>query len=162
VDGIRTRSIKITNKKNKTMATTASLTLVSTDIAGDPVNVTKQATLTKAGSLNDLDQSTGLSRVHLRSATSKVLLAANAEGNNLAAKVYIINKSTDPTLYISVKINAQSIGKLYGGDFMFIPWSQTDTSAKISVAATSWTSSTGDMPVEYALFHEDTDFLTNA
>ena len=53
------------------MATTASLTLASTDIAGDPVTVSKQATLTKAGSANDLDQSTGLSRVHLRSTTNK-------------------------------------------------------------------------------------------
>lgn len=144
------------------MATTATLTLASSDIAGDPVNVSKVATLTKAGSLNDLDQSTGLSRVHLRSATNKVLLAANAEGDNLAAKVYIINKSTDASLYVTVTINAQTIGKLYGGDFMFIPWSQTDTSASIEVAATSWTASTGDIPVEYALFHEDTDFLTNA
>jgi len=144
------------------MATTASLTLASTDIAGDPVTVSKQATLTKAGSANDLDQSTGLSRVHLRSTTNKVLLAANAEGYNLAAKVYLINKSEDASLYVTVTINAQTIGKLYGGDFMFIPWSQTDTSASIEVAATNWTSSTGDIPVEYALFHEDTDFLTNA
>ena len=144
------------------MATTATLTLASTDIAGDPVNVSKVATLTKAGSLNDLDQSAGLNRVHLRSATNKVLLAANAEGDNLAAKVYLINKSDDASLYVTVTINAQTIGKLYGGDFMFIPWSQTDTSAQIEVAATNWTSSTGDIPVEYALFHEDTDFLTNA
>tara|TARA_R110000782_G_scaffold147976_1_gene240661 strand:- start:109 stop:543 length:435 start_codon:yes stop_codon:yes gene_type:complete len=144
------------------MATTATLTLASTDIAGDPVSVSKVATLTKAGTLNDLDQSIGLNRVHLRSTTEKVLLAANAEGNNLAAKVYMINKSEDASLYITVKINAQTTGKLYGGDFMFIPWSQTDTSASIKVAATNWTSSTGDIPVEYALFHEDTDFLTNA
>jgi hypothetical protein len=144
------------------MATTATLTLASADIAGDPVSVSKTATLTKAGSANDLDQSSGLSRVHLRSTTNKVLLAANAEGDNLAAKVYIINKSTDASLYVTITINAQTIGKLYGGDFMFIPWSQTDTSASIEVAATNWTSSTGDIPVEYALFHEDTDFLTNA
>ena len=144
------------------MATTATLTLASSDIAGDPVSVSKTATLTKAGSTNDLDQSTGLSRVHLRSATNKVLLAANAEGNNLAAKVYIINKSTDASLYLTVTINAQTIGELYAGDFMFIPWSQTDTDADIEVAATNWTASTGDIPVEYALFHEDTDFLTNA
>ena len=144
------------------MATTATLTLASADIAGDPVSVSKTATLTKAGSANDLDQSSGLSRVHLRSTTNKVLLAANAEGDNLAAKVYIINKSTDASLYVTITINAQTIGKLYGGDFMFMPWSQTDTSASIEVAATNWTSSTGDIPVEYALFHEDTDFLTNA
>ena len=144
------------------MATTATLTLASADIAGDPVNVSKTATLTKAGSTNDLDQSSGLNRVHLRGTTEKLLLAANAEGNDLAAKVYIINKSEDSSLYVTVKINAQTIGKLYGGDFLFIPWSQTDADADIEIAATNWTSSTGDIPVEYALFHEDTDFLTNA
>jgi len=144
------------------MATTATITLTSADIAGDPVNVSKTATCTKAGSTTDLDQSTGLNRVHLRSTTQKTLLTGNAEGNDLAAKVYIVNKATDPTLYISVAIGAQSIGKLYAGGWMFIPWSQTDTSANLKVAATNWTSSTGDVPIEYALFHEDTDFLTNA
>ena len=74
------------------MATTATITLTSADIAGDPVNVSKTSTCTKAGTTTDLDQTTGLNRVHLRSTTNKVLLAANAEGNNLAAKVYIINK----------------------------------------------------------------------
>ena len=127
------------------MATTATITITSADIAGDPVNVSKTLTCTKAGSTVDLDQTTGLNRVHLRSATQKTLLAGNAEGNDLA-----------------VTINAQTIGKLYGGAFMFIPWSQTDDAANIEVAATNWTSSTGDIPVEYALFHEDLDHLTNA
>tara|TARA_R100000988_G_scaffold102190_1_gene76899 strand:- start:260 stop:694 length:435 start_codon:yes stop_codon:yes gene_type:complete len=144
------------------MATTATITLTSADIAGDPVNVSKTATCTKAGATTDLDQTIGLNRVHLRSTTNKVLLAANAEGNDLAAKVYIINKSEDPSLYLTIMVNAQTIGKLYGGDWMFIPWSQTDVSADIKVAATNWTSSTGDIPVEYALFHEDTDLLTDA
>ena len=54
------------------MATTATLTLNSGDIAGDPVSVTKLMTLTKAGTTNDLDQSSGLNRVHLRSTTNKV------------------------------------------------------------------------------------------
>ena len=144
------------------MATTATITLSSADIAGDPVNVSKTATCTKAGTTTDLDQTIGLNRVHLRSTTQKVLLAGNAEGNDLAAKVYIVNKATDTTLYCTVAINAQTIGKLYAGDWMFIPWSQTDVSADIKIAATNWTSSTGDVPIEYALFHEDTDFLTNA
>ena len=144
------------------MATTATITLASADIAGDPVNVSKTSTCTKAGATTDLDQTIGLNRVHLRSTTNKVLLAANAEGDNLAAKVYIVNKATDTTLYCTVSINAQTIGKLYAGDWIFIPWSQTDVSADIKIAATNWTSSTGDVPIEYALFHEDTDLLTDA
>tara|TARA_X000001382_G_scaffold118385_1_gene98613 strand:- start:162 stop:596 length:435 start_codon:yes stop_codon:yes gene_type:complete len=144
------------------MATTATITLASADIAGDPVNVSKTSTCTKAGTTTDLDQTIGLNRVHLRSTTNKVLLAANAEGNDLSAKVYIINKAADPSLYLTITVNAQTIGKLYGGDWMFIPWSQTDVSADIEVAATNWSASTGDVPVEYALFHEDTDLLTDA
>ena len=144
------------------MATTATITLASADIAGDPVNVSKTSTCTKAGTTTDLDQTIGLNRVHLRSTTNKVLLAANAEGNDLSAKVYIVNKATDTTIYATVTINAQTIGKLYAGDWMFIPWSQTDVAADIEVAATSWTASTGDIPVEYAVFHEDTDLLTDA
>ena len=144
------------------MATTATITLASADIAGDPVNVSKTSTCTKAGTTTDLDQTIGLNRVHLRATTQKVLLAGNAEGNDLAAKVYIVNKATDTTLYCTIAINAQTIGKLYAGDWIFIPWRQTDVSADIKIAATNWTSSTGDVPVEYALFHEDTDLLTDA
>ena len=144
------------------MATTATITLASADIAGDPVNVSKTSTCTKAGTTTDLDQSIGLNRVHLRSTTNKVLLAANAEGNDLSAKVYIVNKATDTTIYATVTINAQTIGKLYAGDWMFIPWSQTDVSADIEVAASNWTSAKGDVPIEYVLFHEDTDLLTDA
>ena len=40
------------------MATTATITLTSADIAGDPVNVSKTMTCTKAGATTDLDQST--------------------------------------------------------------------------------------------------------
>ena len=53
------------------MATTATITLSSADIAGDPVNVSKTATCTKAGTTTDLDQTIGLNRVHLRSTTNK-------------------------------------------------------------------------------------------
>mgnify|MGYP003113937113 FL=1 len=144
------------------MATQAQLVLTS-DVSGDPTNVdTGLVTLTKAGGTNELDQTTGVGRVHLRSTTEKLLLASNTNGNDLASKVYIINKSEDASLYVTVKINARTIGKLYGGDFMFIPWSQTDPAADIKVAATNLTSSTGDIPVEYVLFHEDTDYLADA
>ena len=45
------------------MATTATITLSSADIAGDPVNVSKTATCTKAGTTTDLDQSIGLKTI---------------------------------------------------------------------------------------------------
>ena len=141
---------------------TATLTLTSADIAGDPVNVSKTSTCYKAGMTTPLDETAGLNKIILTTTTNKELYIATAGGNDKAAKVYICNKSTVPSEYVTITINAQDIGKLYAGDWMFIPWSQTDTSASIEIAATNWSASTGDIPIEYALFHEDTDFLTNA
>jgi len=127
------------------MATTATITLSSADIAGDPVNVSKTMTCTKAGTTTDLDQTIGLNKVLLRSTTNKVLLAANAEGNDLAAKVYLVNNATDTTLYLTVTINAQTIGKLYAGDWMWFPWDvDDDITIKPSVST--------KMTVEYQVF----------
>ena len=43
--------------------TTATLNLTSPDISGDPLNLSKTATLTKAGSNTGLDQFTGITTV---------------------------------------------------------------------------------------------------
>ena len=64
--------------------------------------------------------------------------------------------------YITVTINAQIIGKLYAGQWLFMPWSQTDVAADIEIAATNWSATTGDIPVEYCLFHEDSKILADA
>ena len=133
------------------MATTATLTLTSADIAGDPVNVSKTATLTKAGGTTDMDQSTGLNRVHLRETTNVVLLGAVAGGNDLGAKVYIINKATDPTYYIDVDIHDTNIGRLYAGDWLFIPWGINDVASEIVIEAEP---SGATCPYEFALFQE--------
>ena len=67
--------------------------------------------------------------------------------------MYICNKSETPSEYVTITINAQDIGKLYAGDWMFIPWSQTDTSAQLEVQARVATA----MPIEYMLMHEGYD-----
>ena len=132
---------------------TATLTLNSADIAGDPVNVSKTSTCYKAGTTTPLDETAGLNKIILTTTTNKELYIATAGGNDLAAKMYICNKSTVPSEYVTITINAQDIGKLYAGDWMFIPWSQTDTSAQIEVQASVATT----MPIEYMLMHEGYD-----
>ena len=132
---------------------TATLTLTSADIAGDPVNVTKTSTCYKAGTTTPLDQTAGLNKIILTTTTNKELYIATAAGNDKAAKVYICNKSTVPSEYVTITINAQDIGKLYAGAWMFIPWSQTDTSAQIEIQASVATA----MPIEYMLMHEGYD-----
>ena len=66
-----------------------------------------------------------------------------------ANKVYIANHSTDETYFVEIMIDAQAIGKLYAGDWMFIPWRAEDADADIEI-----TSNTGTNKIEYALFHQ--------
>ena len=132
---------------------TATLTLTSADIAGDPVNVSKTSSCYNAGTTTPLDQTAGLNKIILTTTTNKELYIATAAGNDKAAKVYICNKSTVPSEYVTITINAQDIGKLYAGAWMFIPWSQTDTSAQLEIQASVATA----MPIEYMLMHEGYD-----
>ena len=132
---------------------TATLTLTSADIAGDPVNVSKTSTCYKAGTTTPLEETAGLNKIILTTTTNKELYIATAAGNDKAAKMYICNKSAVPSEYVTITINAQDIGKLYAGDWMFIPWSQTDTSAQIEIQASVATS----MQIEYMLMHEGYD-----
>ena len=134
---------------------TASITLTSADIAGDPVNVSKTSTCYKADSTTPLDQTNGLQRLVLTTASAKeIYTAENAAaglGLNKNAKVFVRNASTVSTEYITVTINATVIGKLYAGQWLFMPWSQNDTAADIKVTASA---AGKDMPVEHMLMHE--------
>ena len=143
--------------------TTATITLSSADLLSDNLSLSATMNLYKHGTTATGLDELNYHRAIIPTGTNFTLIqesaALNTNGSNY---VYIINKNTDVTDYVVVSIRSEVIGRLYAGDWMFIPWSQTDTAANIEVAATNWTSSTGDIPVEYALFHEDTDFLTNA
>tara|TARA_R100000005_G_C4946619_1_gene168871 strand:+ start:108 stop:533 length:426 start_codon:yes stop_codon:yes gene_type:complete len=134
---------------------TASITLTSADIAGDPVNVSKTSTCYKADSTTPLDQTNGLQRLILTTASAKeIYTAENAAadlGLNKNAKVFIRNASTVTTEFITVTINATVIGKLYAGQWLFMPWSQNDTAADIKVTASGAGKS---IPVEHMLMHE--------
>tara|TARA_R100000655_G_C2929066_1_gene183710 strand:+ start:67 stop:747 length:681 start_codon:yes stop_codon:yes gene_type:complete len=54
---------------------------------------------------------------------------------NKANKVYICNSSTTSEDYFEVIINQEIIGRLYGGDWMFMPWSVSDLDSEIYVRA---------------------------
>tara|TARA_R110000772_G_scaffold77470_1_gene166817 strand:+ start:196 stop:618 length:423 start_codon:yes stop_codon:yes gene_type:complete len=130
--------------------TTATITLSSADIQSDVLALTKQATLNKGGTTTGLDQTTGLNKVIYTATTNIVLLDSTALGVGKAAKVYVANKSTDASEYITLTINAQIVGRLYAGDWMFIPWSQSDDAGNIELAPSVATA----LPVEYMMIHE--------
>ena len=105
--------------------TTASLTLTSADLFDDSLSISNTSTLYKAGTTIGLDQTTGLTRTYV-TATQQfdpfpvVKGATNADENG---RVYIANLSEDETEWITVGIGDAVIGRLYAGDFMWVPWS---------------------------------------
>ena len=104
--------------------TTNSLTLTSTDLFDDSLSISNTSTCYKAGTTIGLDQTIGLNKVYLTATTQidlfTVMDAANAAENG---KVYIANLSEDETEFVTINIGDAVIGKLYAGDFMWMPWS---------------------------------------
>ena len=132
------------------MATTnATITLSSSDLTGDALSLSTTATLTKAGSSTGLDQTTGVARKFFASiTTAETLISAGDYTADRAHKVYIKNISTDNSEYINVELGASNIniGRLYAGDWMFIPYNG-DQDIDIDTSAVN-------MTVEYLVIYE--------
>ena len=109
------------------MATvTASLSISSRDIMNSALSLSDSATLTTAGTTTGVSSVFGLNTLTLTSA-SKVDLITYADENisGAGAKLYVKNTQAigEGTNYVTVLINSQQLGRLYGGQFMFIPYS---------------------------------------
>jgi len=132
--------------------TTATLTISSSDLTGDALSLSTTATLTKAGSGTGLDQTTGVGRKFYASAqTDTALIAAADYTDDKAHKVYIKNTSTSNSEYVTVKIGATEVGRLYGGDWLFLPWSADTTSTAADIDIDT---SDVNMTVEYLVIFE--------
>jgi len=110
--------------------TTAQITLTSTDIADNALSISNTMTLTTAGTETGLTETTGLARRKMASTTlTDLITVANIAGFSAAAsaKVYIKNTGTATDKFAIIGIGDSSstpitIGRLYGGDWMLIPW----------------------------------------
>jgi len=140
------------------MATTADIT-ISSDILTGFGTYSKSMTFTKAGTKNDLTETTGYSRRKLAS-DSKVDLITMANelvepADNTAAKVFIKNIGNsqgviDKSVGVMVLINSVEVGVLYGGDWLMMPVSVVDAE-DIEVKP-----ATDDVVIlEYAMFYEE-------
>ena len=101
--------------------TTATITINSSDLTGDPLALSTTATLYKAGQTVGLENTSGVGRTKVVVNTDQILYDGADYGDG-SHKVYLANKSTDAQEYFLITMNAQEIGKLYAGDWMFIPW----------------------------------------
>ena len=132
--------------------TTATLTLSSGDLTGDALSLSTTATLTKAGTNTGLDQTTGVARkFYAAQQTDTALIAAADYTDDKAHKVYIKNISTTASEYVTVKIGATEVGRLYAGDFLFIPRSADTTSTAADIDIDT---SAVNMTVEYLVIYE--------
>ena len=128
--------------------TTATLTLSSSDLLSNALSLSATQTLYKAGTTTGLD---GIQYERLEVPTGDVydLVDATALGANKANKVYIANKHTDETKYVDIYIAALNIGRLYAGDWMFIPLEAAAATQDVGIEAIS-----AAQVVEFALIHE--------
>ena len=79
------------------------------------------------------------------------MIAAADYTDDKAHKVYIKNISTTASEYVTIKIGATEVGRLYAGDFLFIPWSADTTSTAADIDIDT---SAVNMTVEYLVIYE--------
>lgn len=134
--------------------TTATLTLSSADLTGDVLSLSAASTLTEAGNLTGLDQTTGVSRKILAAeSTTTTLIDADDYPSGPAKnhRFFLRNASTTASEYITVTVDAQAIGRLYAGDFLFMPYHNEDGTHDIKVTTPSGQTNT---PIEFILIHQ--------
>jgi hypothetical protein len=140
--------------------TTATITLASADLLGDNLSLSSTTTLYDAGTIIGLTQYE-MGRVLIPSSdTNVILIDATTAGAADSSKVYIANKNTDVTHYVVISINSVELGRLYSGDWMFIPWSQSATTHDIEIYCPAALATTCD--VEYMVFNQGKTFVAAA
>jgi len=133
---------------SQTPNVTASLTLSSPNLINDAIALTVTAKLNKAGASDSLDQVNGVSRkIYAAATTADNLFAAADYTNDKAHKLYIKNASTTVGEFINIEIGSSnvSVGRLYAGEWAFMPW---DGTADIDIDTSA------GLTIEYALFYE--------
>ena len=129
--------------------TTATLTISSGDLTSDSLSISATSTLYKMGTTTGLDQTTGLTRkVYAAAQSNATLISAGDYDDNTTNRVYIKNVGTSTTDFFTIELGASNItvGRLYGGDWLFIPY---EGEQDIDI-----TSSTTSMELEYMVINE--------
>lgn len=129
--------------------TTATLTISSADLTSNPLAITTSSTLYKAGTTIGLEQTTGLSKkVYAAAQSNTTLISAGDYADDTHSRVYIRNSGSSSTDFFTVTIASGNsvIGRLYGGDFLFIPYEGEED---IDI-----TSSATNMELEFMVINE--------
>ena len=161
------------------MATITATLSMDSDISnyGGPT-INKSMTMTKAGTNNGLERTSGLQRKYMTS-TNHIDLIQGAAGvvadmtvsaTASAAKIYIKYIESDTSKYVTLGFGSASggssfqandstttptfeLGRLYGDEWMIIPWDGTSASGDITIQP-SVASAAAPAIVEYMVFFD--------
>ena len=134
------------------MATTTAAISVTSDIGDSGIGFSNTSTLFTAGTTTGLNTMTSVTKV--LESTNHVDLITTGSVSTTHAYVYINNPDTDHTRHFKITIgnagagsptDTEEIGRLYGGDWMFLPWDVDD-----DICITP--SDANKMTVEYQVF----------
>ena len=151
------------------MATINAAITLASDITSSATNLNKTMTMTKAGTDTGLEFSSGLISRKYTSTTEVDLVVSGAQlygtptATANANKLYIKNTGSSSTDYVTIGIGTATqtqeiddntsnnhIGRLYGGDWMLIPFHGIATNGDITVKPSTALTTT----VEWMLFFE--------
>ena len=135
------------------METIIATISINSDISSYPTIINKTMTMKKAGTCNGLEETLGLRTKKFTSTTAAEIATAADLTNAQAHKLYVRNASTDKANFFYVAYHAtdagattaETIGKLYGGDWMLMPY---NAATDINVAS----STTEVQYLEYMVF----------
>ena len=136
------------------MATTTATINITSDI-GPGISISKSMEMHKLQSPVGLEETSGLRAKKFTATTAVVIIEEDEFTDTKASKVYIRNtgSSREDFFYVAKHATAaasdttETIGKLYGGDFMLMPY---DGATNITVAPSVATT----MNLEYIVFVE--------
>ena len=142
--------------------TTATITLSSADLLSDNLSLSATTTLNKGGTTaTGLDQFR-MERFVLPTGDNQIdLIEATTAASEDANYVYLVNKNTDPTHYVIVSIYDVVIGRLYAGDWMFMPWDSDVVAVGAGGSAIEVKAFVADASLEYCLFHNGETKVTS-
>ena len=147
---------------------------VNSDMTDQGIAINNSMIMKKAGNTAGLELTTGLAKRAFTTNNQVDLLVAGSGiaadvTASSAAKVYIKNVGTSTTDYFTIAFGNPSgsataqasngdatafqLGRLYGGDWMLIPWLAVGTTGDITIMPSNATTA-DPMHVEYMVFFE--------
>lgn len=141
--------------------TSATILIESADLLSDNMSLSANMHLFKGGTTGTGLEQMNYHRAIIPTGTNFDLIEESDALKDNSNYVYICLKNTDVTDYVKISINSEEIGRLYAGDWLWMPWS-CDLSAAANDSTIELQAFTHEAIIEYALFHVGETLVTAA